>query len=179
MPLSTTPNKSASKSRGIINLLAMVQEWNENLRKGKDGEEIVYEYLVKQGYQVNVIASHNIEKSGITFNNDHKENTVFSPDFLACKGDEILFVDSKAKSHKGSLGWINVSDYEKYYDTMEKINGIGFRIYFPIKERNEIWVMEKLVSASEFPEPFPSTDGRLTYKIPEKFLKNYGVTSEV
>jgi hypothetical protein len=167
---------SNEKIEGIQNILKMVQGWNENFEKGEKGQAIVAVYLKKQGYQVNPIISHNAEKSGTTFGKNHKENTAFSPDFLACKVGETIFVDSKKKPHKGCLGWVNVSDYDKYYEVMKKVRGIGFKIYFPLEKEKEMWVLEKLYSAKKnFPKPEKSpSDGRLVYKIPEKFLNSYG-----
>lgn len=174
MPIKKENKSKQSDSMGIHNFLWMVRKWDDNFKKGKAGEQIVYSYLAKQGCQVNPIIPWNEEKSATVYDDSHKEDTTFSPDFLICGDKGIFFADSKGKNHNGTLGWINKSDYDKYYGIMQGMKGIGFKLYFPIFSTKQIWVMNELIEPSDFPKQSSNSDNRVIYKIPDQYLENLG-----
>jgi hypothetical protein len=152
------------------NIMNMVKKWAANIKKGEECENYLGDFLISKGYQVNRVVSWNYEKSDAVFGDAHKEGTLFSPDFLTCGNGELFFADSKGKSTTDFRGWVNKSDYDKYFDVMSKIDGIGFKLYFPIKDTGKIWVMDKLVDPSHFPT-ITANDGRSVYKIPTGHLR--------
>lgn len=160
-------------SHRLQNIQQMVRKWEENLAKGKDGEEETAKFLISEGFQVNKIFSWNYDKSEKTFEDSHREDTVFSPDFLATGKNEVFFADSKGKTKLRFLGMVNKADYDRYFSMMQKIEGIGFRIYFPIQETGEIYVLQNLIEPKLPCGPSPS-DGRLCYTIPKDYLNMVG-----
>lgn len=172
MPLSTGKPKSPVKD-GIHNILAMVKNWKPNFEKGAKGEKTVIAYLMKQGFQVNPIQSWNYEKSETTFGNDHQENTIFSPDLLVSSKNEIFFGEVNFKSYISSLGIINQSKYNKNFQVMQNVKGLGFKSYFTIESPKSIYVMEKLESPTDFPQEF--IQGRYVYIIPKEYLAKLDV----
>ena len=163
-------------SHELRNITQMVKGWTESIEKGNRGQRIICSYLIEQGYQASPILYYKDEQTSTTLKGYSKEEaTIFSPDILAVNEHEIFFADAKLKTYTGSLGVINKTAYDSYRSTMQKLTGIGFRIYFAIEKPNkEIYLLEKLIDPKDFPEPYLESDGRLCYRIPKEHLKNLG-----
>ena len=158
------------------NMLAHAKKWTEDLEKGKKAEEIVMFWLTQQGYQVYPILHYKHEEQDKLYNTEEKikqaEETIFAPDFLVVSESQLFFADVKGKSKKQYLGWVNQRDYSKYFKTMQKVQGIGFKIYWYIEETGEIYELDRLIAADDF-EVKTQPDG-LVYVIPEEHLKLVG-----
>lgn len=141
--------------------------------KGEKGELETRNYLISQGYQVCKVFSWKYEKSETTFNDKHKEDIIFSPDLLVTNDSEIFFAESKGKTRLSSLGLFNKAPYDKYWKIMQKLQGIGFKTYFPISDTKEIYVLENLINPKDLPLA-RIIEGYLCYPIPTKHLKNLG-----
>lgn len=160
-------------SRGIENLLHLIEEWKTRFMKGEKGELETRNYLISQGYQVSKVFSWNFEKSETTFKDKHKEDIIFSPDFLVTNGKEIFFAEVKGKTSLSSLGLFNKAPYDKYWNIMQKLQGIGFKTYFPIEDTKKIYILENLIDPKDLP-PARYIGGYLCYPIPNKHLKKLG-----
>jgi len=175
MKLKNIPKKSRRLRLTLTNLEKLAKDWEEDLAKGKKHEETVYNYLISKGYQVMPIIPHNPEREKEKFTKQEKieraKKTIFNPDFLVATETEVFFADSKGKTFLRSLGIVNVRDYDKYLRVMKNVKGLGFRIYFPIKETNEIYIHDKLRNPKAKPpyEIVPFSDGN-TYRIPRSEL---------
>lgn len=164
---------SRAPSRGLANLLQMVEDWKTRFLKGEKGEQETRNFLISKGFQVCKVFSWNYEKSEKTFDDNHKEDTIFSPDFIVSNNHEIFFADSKGKTNFSSLGIVNKAPYDKYWVTMQKLSGIGFKIFFPIQTTKKIYVLENLIDPKDLPPPRFS-EKRLCYIIPNRHLKSLG-----
>ena len=150
------------------NILALTKKWTEDLEKGKKAEEVVMFWLTQQGHQVYRILHYKHEEQDKLYSTEEKikqaEETIFAPDFLVFSESQLFFADVKGKSKKQHLGWVNKRDYDKYFKTMQKVQGIGFKIYFYIEETGEIFQLDELIEPKDF-EVKRQPDG-LVYVIP-------------
>lgn len=159
----------------LTSIKKLAKDWLEDLAKGKKHELTIYNYLINKGYQVMPIIPHNPEREKEKFTKQEKieraKKTIFNPDFLVVTETEVFFADVKGKTLFRDLGIVNVRDYEKYWRVMKQVKGVGFKIYFAIKEDNSIHVHDKLRNPKGKP-PFKVvtfSDGD-TYKIPPSEL---------
>jgi len=154
-------------------MLALTKKWIEDFEKGKKAEKKVLFWLTQQGYQVYPILHYKHQEQHKVYTAEERvkqaEETIFAPDFLVVSENELFFADVKGKTKLKSLGWVNKRDYDKYFRIMQKIQGIGFKIYFYIKETKEIFELDELIEPKDF-EVKPQPDG-LVYVIPEEHLK--------
>jgi hypothetical protein len=159
----------------IENLVALAKQWLKDFEKGKKGERAVARYLTKQTYFAMPIVHYKVEEQDKIYTTEQKketaQTTVFAPDFLVVSqdGKEIFFAEAKWKKSKRFLGWINCRDYDKIWKIMQRLKGIGFKIFFWVEEEKSIYVYEKL----EEPKGFDTTiqpDG-LVYIIPKDKLR--------
>jgi len=172
--IKNTEHNQLGKAR-LKNLLMLTKKWTHDFEKGKHGELIVGQYLINEGFQVSPIISWNIKDENVIYDANQRieqaSKTIFSPDFLVCGKEEMFFADSKLKNFKNCLGWVNVRDYTKYQKAIKKF-GLDLRIYFPITETREIYVLKRLPNPSKF-EITKQSDGDV-YIIPKELLKLVG-----
>jgi hypothetical protein len=159
----------------IDNLLALAKHWLRDVQKGKLGERIVAQFLTEKGFQVYPIVHYEYEHERELYDIERRiekaRETRFCPDFLVVGKDDIFFVDVKLKSSAKFLGWVNQRDYLKYFSTMKRINGIGFKIFFVVEESPgiSIYALDSLVSPRNF-ETVAQPDG-LVYVVPRERLR--------
>lgn len=127
----------------------MVSRWTKNLKKGEEGENVVYDVLKEDGYRVIRL---NVKEEGERITRARKiakrleaENLTI-PDSIITKFDEendiayeTFFCDPKFKSKREYLGMVNVSNYHGYWALAKRLEGIPVKVFFYIKETNEIW----------------------------------------
>lgn len=155
----------------IENLMHLAKNWTRNIKMGKIGEKILFDYLAHKGYQPQPIVHRLASEENVIYSTELKtkikKETIFDPDFLVCSHKEIFFAEAKYKTHKACLGWIDTYAYDNYYNTMKwlQCKNLGFKTYFIIKETHEIYCLPKLLNPKEF-----KIQGNV-YVIPKKQLK--------
>jgi hypothetical protein len=145
-------------------------QWNRRLVKGEKGENIIFDALMKEGYE---ITSFPMIKEGEVSFQRKKEKLKESrfPDALARYHGDL---DPKFKSKKEYLGVVNVNDYNGYVKFLRNFTvQVPFKIFFYLNDLKEIWVhdLRKPYSDPSLELTITTLRGKPVYQIFRSELK--------
>jgi len=131
----------------ILYITDSLKKWNAKLVKCEKGENIIYDSLMSEGYE---IAPFRYQEEGEISEERKREKAQEPrfPDFFAFHVGEKepsfepwFFGDVKLKTKHEHLGIVNVNDYEGYWKWLRSGKILApFKIFFYINETKGIYV---------------------------------------